>query len=65
MTGMVDAHGNPRADRQGLLSFVMAKDAGQWQIIVMHNLDFSAATTSKVTSADICKSLMDLRPSGR
>ena len=42
MTGLMDAQGNPRPDRQGLLSFVMAKDAGRWQIIVMHNLDVSA-----------------------
>jgi uncharacterized protein (TIGR02246 family) len=42
MTGLMDAQGNPRPDRQGLLSFVMAKNAGQWQIVVMHNLDLSA-----------------------
>jgi uncharacterized protein (TIGR02246 family) len=42
MTGVLDAQGNPRPDRQGLLNFVMAKDAGQWQIIVMHNLDLTA-----------------------
>jgi len=42
MTGATDAQGNPRPDRQGLLSFVMAKDAGRWQITVMHNLDLSA-----------------------
>jgi uncharacterized protein (TIGR02246 family) len=42
MTGATDPHGNPRPDRQGLLSFVMAKDTGRWQIVVMHNLDLSA-----------------------
>jgi uncharacterized protein (TIGR02246 family) len=42
MAGVLDAQGNPRPDRQGLLNFVMAKDAGQWQIIVMHNLDLTA-----------------------
>ena len=42
MTGVVDAQGNPRPDRQGLLNFVMAKDAGRWQIVVMHNLDLTA-----------------------
>jgi uncharacterized protein (TIGR02246 family) len=42
MTGALDAQGNPRPDREGVLSFVMAKDAGQWQIVVMHNLDLTA-----------------------
>ena len=42
MTGATDPQGNPRPDRQGLLSFVMAKDTGRWQIVVMHNLDLSA-----------------------
>jgi uncharacterized protein (TIGR02246 family) len=42
MTGATDSQGNPRPDRQGLLSFVMAKDAGRWQISVMHNLDLTA-----------------------
>jgi len=39
MSGMVDQQGNPRADRRGLLNFVMTKDAGKWQIAVMHNMD--------------------------
>ena len=42
MTGVLDAQGNPRPDRRGLLNFVMAKDAGRWWIIVMHNLDLTA-----------------------
>jgi uncharacterized protein (TIGR02246 family) len=42
MTGATDSQGNPRPDRQGLLSFVMAKNAGEWQIVVMHNLDLTA-----------------------
>ena len=42
MTGATDPHGNPRPERQGLLNFVMAKNGGQWQIVVMHNLDTSA-----------------------
>jgi uncharacterized protein (TIGR02246 family) len=42
MTGATDPQGNPWPDRQGLLSFVMAKDTGRWQIVVMHNLDLSA-----------------------
>ncbi|HUJ72328.1 MAG TPA: SgcJ/EcaC family oxidoreductase [Verrucomicrobiae bacterium] len=42
MTGVMDAHGEPRPDREGLLSFVMAKDAARWQIVVMYNLDLSA-----------------------
>jgi len=42
MTGALDAAGNPRPFRQGLLMFVMAKDQGRWQILVMHNLDITA-----------------------
>ena len=42
MTGVIDAQGNPRPDREGLLNFVMAKNAGRWEIVVMHNLDVSA-----------------------
>jgi uncharacterized protein (TIGR02246 family) len=42
MTGALDAAGNPRPSRQGLLTFVMAKDQGRWQIQVMHNLDITA-----------------------
>ncbi|HUD53835.1 MAG TPA: SgcJ/EcaC family oxidoreductase [Terracidiphilus sp.] len=42
MTGATDPQGNPRPDRLGLLSFVMAKNDGQWQILVMHNLDLTA-----------------------
>lgn len=42
MTGLVDARGESRPDRDGLLSFVMTKDQGRWQIVVMHNLDLSA-----------------------
>ena len=42
MTGVLDRQGNSRPDREGLLSFVMAKTAGRWEIVVMHNLDISA-----------------------
>jgi uncharacterized protein (TIGR02246 family) len=42
MTGAIDAQGNPRPEREGLLSFVIAKSAGLWEIVVMHNLDTSA-----------------------
>jgi len=42
MTGVMDAQGNSRPDRLGLLNFVMAKNDGQWQILVMHNLDLTA-----------------------
>jgi uncharacterized protein (TIGR02246 family) len=41
MTGAMDPQGNLR-DRNGLLTFVMEKDAGRWEIVVMHNLDLSA-----------------------
>ncbi len=44
--GATDAHGNPRPDRQGLLNFVMAKNAGEWQILVMHNLDLTGLPPS-------------------
>jgi uncharacterized protein (TIGR02246 family) len=47
MTGATDPQGNPRPDRHGLLNFVMAKDAGRWQIVVMHNLDLSAPPLPK------------------
>jgi uncharacterized protein (TIGR02246 family) len=46
MRGVMDAQGNPRPDRRGLLNFVMAKNAGQWQIVVMHNLDLTALPPS-------------------
>jgi uncharacterized protein (TIGR02246 family) len=42
MTGTTDPQGNPRPRREGLLNFVMTKDSGQWQILVMHNLETSA-----------------------
>jgi len=42
LTGAMDPQGNPRPEREGLLSFVMAKNAGRWEIVVMHNLDVSA-----------------------
>ena len=49
MSGVMDAGGNPRPDRHGLLDFVMAKDRGQWQIVVMHNLDLTALPSSTVS----------------
>jgi uncharacterized protein (TIGR02246 family) len=48
MTGATDAQGNPRPYRQGLLNFVMAKNAERWQILVMHNLDLTALPPSKL-----------------
>jgi uncharacterized protein (TIGR02246 family) len=42
MTGVTDPQGNARPARNGLLSFVMVKNDGKWQIVVMHNLDLSA-----------------------
>jgi uncharacterized protein (TIGR02246 family) len=44
MTGATDAEGNPHPLRQGLLNFVMMKNAGQWQIAVMHNMDLPVAS---------------------
>jgi ketosteroid isomerase-like protein len=41
MTGAMDPQGNLR-DRNGLLTLVMEKNAGRWEIVVMHNLDLSA-----------------------
>ena len=46
MTGVLDPQGNPRPDRVGLLNFTMANDGGQWQIVVMHNLDLTPAPPS-------------------
>jgi uncharacterized protein (TIGR02246 family) len=46
MTGATDAQGNPRPDRRGLLSFTMEKNAGRWEIVVMHNLDLTALPPS-------------------
>jgi uncharacterized protein (TIGR02246 family) len=46
MTDATDAQGNPRPYRRGLLSFTMEKNAGQWQIVVMHNLDLTALPPS-------------------
>jgi uncharacterized protein (TIGR02246 family) len=45
MTGATDAQGNPRPLRQGLLNFVMMKNQGQWQIVVMHNMDVAPPTS--------------------
>ena len=42
MTGMTDRQGNPLPAREGLLNFVMAKNGGRWEVVVMHNLDISA-----------------------
>ena len=42
MTGAIDAQANPRPEREGLLSFVMANNAGQQEIAVLHNPDISA-----------------------
>jgi uncharacterized protein (TIGR02246 family) len=46
MTGVLDAQGNSRPDRRGLVNLVMAKDAGRWRIVVMHNLDLTALPPS-------------------
>lgn len=46
LAGAMDAQGNPRPDREGLLSFVMAKNVGGWEIVVVHNLDISALPPS-------------------
>ena len=46
MTGAIDAQTNSRPEREGLLSFVMARSAGQWEIGVMHNRDISALPPS-------------------
>lgn len=46
MTGAMDPQGNLR-DRDGLLNFVMEKNAGRWEIVVLHNLDLSAPPPTK------------------
>jgi uncharacterized protein (TIGR02246 family) len=55
MTGATDPQGNPRPDRQGLLNFVMAKKAGEWQIVVMHNLDLTALRVSNLRNSATTK----------
>jgi uncharacterized protein (TIGR02246 family) len=47
LTGLLDPQGKPHPDRQGILIFVMSKNAGQWQITVMHNLDLSMPPPAK------------------
>jgi uncharacterized protein (TIGR02246 family) len=42
LISVLDEQGNPRPDRNGLLSFVMTENAGAWQITVMHNLELTA-----------------------
>lgn len=42
MTGMTDADGKALPARNGLISLVMVRDAGHWEIVVMHNLDLCA-----------------------
>ncbi len=39
MTGSTDGSGVPIPLRKGLLNFLMTKQAGQWSILVMHNLE--------------------------
>jgi uncharacterized protein (TIGR02246 family) len=51
MAGATDARGNPWPDRHGLLSFTMEKNMGQWQIVVMHNLDLTALPPSNSPSS--------------
>jgi uncharacterized protein (TIGR02246 family) len=41
MTGALNPDGSPRPLRHGLLNFIMTKEAGRWQILVMHNLDLT------------------------
>ncbi len=49
--GRAGCQGNPRPDREGLLNFVIAKKDGQWQTLVMHNLDLTALPPAN--SADL------------
>jgi uncharacterized protein (TIGR02246 family) len=43
LTGATDPQGNPRPKRQGLLNCVMMKNSGQWQIVILHNMDLVPA----------------------
>ena len=43
MTGAKTQEGKDIPLRKGLLNFVMTKEAGQWFITVMHNMDLPAA----------------------
>jgi tRNA (Thr-GGU) A37 N-methylase len=42
MTGVLDARGNTRPNREGLQNVELAKNAGRRQIAVMHNFDLTA-----------------------
>jgi uncharacterized protein (TIGR02246 family) len=42
MSGARTANGEDAGRRQGLLSFVMVKNQGQWQIAVMHNMNLAS-----------------------
>ena len=46
MAGATDAQGNPRPLRHGLLNLIMMKNDGQWQIVVMHNMDLAPPPTN-------------------
>lgn len=41
MTETLDQDRTPHSTRNGLMSLVMVRDAGHWEIAVMHNLDLS------------------------
>ena len=47
MTGAMDPQGNLR-DRDGLLNFVMEKNAGRWEIVVLHNLEPLSSASAEV-----------------
>lgn len=38
-TGSIAPDGKDRGTRKGLASWVVAKDDGRWQVVVMHNMD--------------------------
>jgi uncharacterized protein (TIGR02246 family) len=42
--GATDPLGNARPDRKGLMNLVMRNEAGNWRILIMHNMDLPAFT---------------------
>lgn len=41
MTGAIDTGGNPWPNRKGLVNFVATKETGNWQIVVLHNMELT------------------------
>ncbi len=44
MSGATDFKGNPWLDRKGLMNLIIKNEAGNWRILIMHNMDLPVAT---------------------